>query len=193
MHDVLAHTLTGLVVQLDGARLLARSREDDELAEIVQRAHGLARDGLTEARQAISALRGDELPGPERLPALVNEHRRSGDAECRLSISGSPVQLAPDARLAVYRTAQEALNNVRKHAPGARVEVTLEWAPMEAVLTVADTGAPSDPLLDSSGSDYGLAGMAERAQLLGGQLEAGHATEGYRVRLRLPLQRELAS
>jgi signal transduction histidine kinase len=80
MHDVLAHTLTGLVVQLDGARLLARSGEDGELAEIVQRAHGLARDGLSEARQAISALRGDVLPGPERLPALVNEHRRSGDA-----------------------------------------------------------------------------------------------------------------
>ena len=190
---MLAHTLTGLVVQLDGARLLARSCEDDELAQIVQRAHGLARDGLAEARQAISALRGDELPGPERLPALVNEHRRSGDAECRLTISGSPVELAPDARLAVYRTAQEALNNVRKHAPGARVEVTLDWAPTEAVLTVADSGSPIDPLLESSGSGYGLAGMAERAQLLGGQLEAGHTTEGYRVRLRLPLQRELAS
>ena len=145
----------------------------------------IVRDGL--------ALVLRQLPGPERLSALVNEHRRSGDAECRLTISGSPVDLAPDARLAVYRTAQEALNNVRKHAPGARVEVTLEWAPTEAVLTVTDSGAPTDPLLDSSGSGYGLAGMAERARLLGGQLEAGHTTEGNRVRLRLPLQRELAS
>jgi signal transduction histidine kinase len=71
--------------------------------------------------------------------------------------------------------------------------VALEWAPTEAVLTVADFGVPIDPLLDASGSGYGLAGMAERAQLLGGHLEAGQTTEGYRVRLRLPLQRELAS
>jgi signal transduction histidine kinase len=103
------------------------------------------------------------------------------------------VELAPDARLAVYRTAQETFNNVRKHALGARVDVTLDWAATEAVLTVADSGAPTDALLDSTGSGYGLAGMAERAQLLGGRLEAGQTTEGYRVRLRLPLQRELAS
>ena len=194
MHDVLAHSLSALALQLEGARLLARDRgTDPEVVEAIERAHHLAGTGLSEARSAISALRGDELPGPERLSALVNEHRRSGDAECRLTISGSPVDLAPDARLAVYRTAQEALNNVRKHAPGARVEVTLEWAPTEAVLTVTDSGAPTDPLLDSSGSGYGLAGMAERARLLGGQLEAGHTTEGNRVRLRLPLQRELAS
>jgi signal transduction histidine kinase len=192
MHDVLAHTLTGLVLQLDGARLLARSRcADPELTAVVGRAHGLARDGLAEARQAISALRGDALPGPELLPALVNEHRRSVDADCKLTIAGSPVLLPPDARLAVYRTAQEALNNVRKHAPGADVAVTLDWGADHVVLTVENGGAAGrEQALQASGSGYGLTGMAERAQLIGGRLEAGPTESGFRVRLTLPVERK---
>jgi signal transduction histidine kinase len=190
MHDVLAHTLTGLVLQLDGARLQARSGHGDgDLAETVSRAHALARDGLSEARRAISTLRGDVLPGPELLPALVDEHRRSIDGECRLTIAGDPVPLSADSRVAVYRTAQEALNNVRKHAPGARVDVRLEWRPEEAVLTVDNATTHSAGSLHSTGAGYGLTGMAERAQLLGGHLESGPTADGFRVRLRLPLHR----
>jgi signal transduction histidine kinase len=193
MHDVLAHTLTGLVLQLDGARLQARAwHGDGELAETVARAHALARDGLTEARRAISTLRGDVLPGPELLPALVDEHRRSIDGECRLTIAGDPVPLSADARLALYRTAQEALNNVRKHAPGARVDVSLQWMPGDAVLTVENAGAGPGGDLTTTGGGYGLAGMAERAALLGGHLESGPIIDGYRVRLRVPLHRQEA-
>jgi signal transduction histidine kinase len=191
MHDVLAHTLTGLVLQLDGARLQARARHGDgDLADTVTRAHALARDGLTEARRAISTLRGDVLPGPELLPALVDEHRRSIDGECRLTITGDPVPLSADARLALYRTAQEALNNVRKHAPGARVDVSLHWMPDDVVLIVENAGAGPAGDLTTTGGGYGLAGMAERAQLLGGYLESGATGDGYRVRLRVPLRRE---
>jgi signal transduction histidine kinase len=156
----------------------------------VTRAHALARDGLTEARRAISTLRGDVLPGPELLPALVDEHRRSIDGECRLTITGDPVPLSADARLALYRTAQEALNNVRKHAPGARVDVSLHWMPDDVVLIVENAGAGPAGDLTTTGGGYGLAGMAERAQLLGGYLESGATGDGYRVRLRVPLRRE---
>ena len=103
MHDVLAHTLSGLALQLQGARALARSLPADagtaELADAVERAHGLARNGLAEARQAIGALRGAPLPGPETLDTLVEEHRRATDTPCRLQVEGAPGELPADGRL----------------------------------------------------------------------------------------------
>src|SRR4051812_48140878 len=107
MHDVLAHSLSALALQLEGARLLARDRDaDPEVVAAAERAHPLAAGGLAEARQAIAALRGDELPGPERLPALAEafgEHSRAG---CGLTVTGEPRELPSEARLALYRTAQ---------------------------------------------------------------------------------------
>jgi signal transduction histidine kinase len=192
MHDVLAHTLSGLVLQLDAARLLVRSEGTPDgsptVTATLDRAHALARGGLAEARQAITALRGDRLPGPELLAELVDEHRRTSAGACRLTVTGEPTPLPPDARLAVYRTAQEALSNVRKHAPGADVDVRLCWTPDEAVLEVDDRGGRAD-VPDATGSGYGLTGMAERAQLLGGSLSAGPSAAGFRVSLRIPLRR----
>jgi signal transduction histidine kinase len=193
MHDVLAHTLSGLALHVQGARSLARSVVDpgpdgEELVEVLDRAHTLARDGLAEARQAIRALRGADLPGPELLPALLEEYRRSQHAEALVTETGTPVPLPADARLALYRTAQEALSNVRKHAPGARVEVRLTWRADDVCLVVenAGGGAP-DAQVSTSGSGYGLTGMSERARLLGGEVDAGPTASGFRVALRLPL------
>ncbi|MGZ4650999.1 MAG: sensor histidine kinase, partial [Kineosporiaceae bacterium] len=107
MHDVLAHTLSGLALHLQGARSLARvvvppGPEGAELVGVLDRAHTLARDGLAEARQAIRALRGADLPGPELLPALVEEYRNAQHAEAGLTVVGMPVPLPADARLALY-------------------------------------------------------------------------------------------
>ena len=196
MHDVLAHTLSGLALHVQGARSLARAVAPDgpdgeELVGVLDRAHTLARDGLAEARQAIGALRGADLPGPELLPALLEEYRRSQHAEAVLAITGTPVPLPADARLALYRTAQEALSNVRKHAPGACVDVRLTWGAHEVCLVVEDTGGGTpDAEVSSSGSGYGLTGMSERARLLGGELEAGPTASGFRVALRLPAGQE---
>ncbi len=196
MHDVLAHTLSGLVLQLDGLRLLAGARgADPELREGLERAHRLARTGLSESRQAITALRGEAVPGPELLRALVAEHREATVRECRLVEEGVPRSLAADARLTLYRTAQEALSNIRKHAPTAVVRVRLCWQHDEVVLEVDDTGhavavgsvpAPAA----AGGSGYGLTGMAERAELAGGSLEAGPTEVGFRIVLRLPIPQE---
>ena len=183
MHDVLAHTLSGLTVQLEATRLLAEQRPGDPaIVEAVTRAHRLARDGLLEARRAVSALRGD-VPGPAQLEQLLHDFEVESGIRCRLDVEGTPVPLRPEAQLALYRTAQEALTNVRKHADATSVALRLSWSRRGAELTVEDEGIPK-PSLAPGG--YGLDGIRERAALVGGSLEAGPTEGGFRVRLRVP-------
>ncbi|MBO0706970.1 MAG: sensor histidine kinase [Candidatus Dormibacteraeota bacterium] len=183
MHDVLAHTLSGLTVQLEATRLLAEQRPGDPaVAEAVANAHGLAREGLLEARRTVSALRGD-MPGPAQLEQLLHDFEVESGVRCRLDVEGTPVPLRPEAQLALYRTAQEALTNIRKHADATSVALRLGWSRRGAELTVEDQGTPK-PSLAPGG--YGLNGIRERAALLGGSLEAGPTEGGFRVRLRVP-------
>ena len=177
LHDVLAHSLSALALQLEGARLLAQSRDTDpEVVESLQRAHHLATNGLAEARQAISALRGDDLPAIEDLAASF--------PGATLTVSGTPREPSSEAKLALYRTAQEALTNVRRHARTPElVEICLDFAADRTTLTVSDHG-DSAPTMNGSG--YGLTGMRERAELLGGRLNAGPTDDGFRVELWLP-------
>jgi signal transduction histidine kinase len=182
MHDVLAHSLSALALQLEGTRLLARdSGADPEVVTGLERAHRLAASGLAEARQAIAALRGEELPGPERLQDLVDAFGPS----CTLQVIGTPRDTSSEAGLALYRTAQEALTNVRKHSAAFRVEVIVRYADDGTTLTVADHG-PGAPVMVGAGGGYGLTGMRERAELLGGRLEAEATADGFEVRLWLP-------
>jgi signal transduction histidine kinase len=106
-----------------------------------------------------------------------------------VEVQGEPRELAPDARLAVYRTAQEALTNVRRHATAERVEVKLAYLPQSTVLVVEDhasAGAPVPVGLGFAEDGYGPTGMRERAELLGGELLAEPTDNGFRVELRLP-------
>jgi signal transduction histidine kinase len=185
MHDVLAHSLSALALQLEGTRLLARDRgADPEVIAAVERAHHLAGEGLAEARDAIAALRGEELPGPERLQHLASAF--AGDAH--VTVIGEPRELSSEARLAVYRTAQEALTNVLRHSAAERVELRLEYLADGTRLVVDDHG-PGAPVAvgpPSAGGGYGLTGMRERAELLRGRLSAGPTADGFRVELWLP-------
>jgi len=190
MHDVLAHSLSALALQLESTRLLARSRGvDGEVARAIDQAHHLAAGGLDEARRAIAAERGDELPGPDRIGALADAFEEQSGLPVAVQVRGEPRELPAEARLAVYRTAQEALTNVRRHATAERVEVKLDYLPDSTVLTVEDhgvAGTPPPAALGLSGGGYGLTGMRERAELLGGQLLATPTSGGFRVELRLP-------
>jgi signal transduction histidine kinase len=195
IHDVLAHTLSALAVQLEGTRMLLEQRPGDPAAVgAVERAHRLASEGLAEARRAIGALRGDSLPGPDGLERLVDEFTQATGTPGHFEVSGEPVPLASEARLALYRTAQEALTNVRKHAREATsVVVRLRYTPEGAELVVEDVepvavaARPTPAAVPSAGSrGYGLVGMRERAELAGGTLEAGPLPTGFRVRLWLP-------
>src|SRR4051794_33345356 len=193
MHDVLAHSLSALALQLEGARLLARDRDaDPDVVAAVERAHHLAVGGLAEARQAIAALRGDELPGPERLAGLADAFSEHSDARAELHVTGEPRELTSEARLAIYRTAQEALTNVRRHSAADRVEIALRYDDDGTTLIVRDYG-PGAPVVlgggagpGADGGGYGLTGMRERAELLGGRLSAEPTPDGFRVELWLP-------
>ena len=144
MHDVLAHSLSGLLLQLEGARLLAlASPADERLAGTIDRAHELAKNGLDEARRAIGMLRDDDLPGPDRLAALTAAFQADTGVPARFSSSGTPRELASAVRLALYRVTQEALTNVRKHARPERVEVRLDYLPDQVSLAVEDVGVPA--------------------------------------------------
>jgi signal transduction histidine kinase len=176
LHDVLAHSLSALALQLEVSRLLARDRgADAEVIDGLERAHHLAVGGLTEARQAISALRGDDLPALEDLAGTF--------PGATLTVLGTPREPSSEARLALYRTAQEALTNVRRHSASDRVELRLAYEDDGTTLTVQDHGT-SVPVIGGRG--YGLTGMRERAELLGGRLNAGPTDDGFRVELWLP-------
>jgi signal transduction histidine kinase len=187
IHDVLAHTLSALSVQLETADALLESDLTERARQSVARASRLAREGLAETRRAIGALRGDTPPLTEMLDQLAGGYRTDLDAPASVIVDGQPRALDPDATLALYRTAQEAMTNVRKHAPGAPVTVRLIYHPDDVSLSVDNGAAPvavPRPLADSGGG-YGLTGLRERAELCGGVLTAQPSADGYRVEIRL--------
>jgi signal transduction histidine kinase len=188
MHDVLAHSLSGLVLNLEGARLLAgQSGADSQVGEAIDRAHRLAKTGLEEARRAIGTLRDDALPGPERLADLAAEFEAGTGVPCKVAVTGgSKPDLGTDGRLTFYRVTQEALTNIRKHAHADRVEIHLAYEPSGARLTIEDFGSCRDRPAPADGTGYGLTGMRERAELLGGTLTAGPTSGGFLVELQVP-------
>jgi len=192
LHDILAHCLSGLSVQLEGAQLrAAETAADALLASQIACARELARDGMLNARRAVRALRGEEVPGPGQLPQLVASTASALGVPVTVRVDGVPRSLAPEAALTAYRTVQEALTNVAKHAGrGARASIVLSWAAESLDISVADTGGDGAAAAGVPGG-FGLAGMAERAALHGGQLAAGPSGDGFTVRLRLPLHASL--
>ena len=189
MHDVLAHSLSGLMLQLEGARMLAAENPDDpRLPETIDRAHHLAQSGLIEARRAIGMLRDDELPGPERLAGLAEQFEADRGVPCHLAVDGEAHLLGSETRLALYRVAQEALTNISKHAHPERVELRLAYEPSAVRLVIEDFAAigSTDPMQAPDGG-YGLTGMRERAELLGGTLTTEATSGGFRVELGVPV------
>jgi signal transduction histidine kinase len=191
IHDVLAHSLAALTVQLETADALLESGRAEQARQSVGRAGQLAREGLAETRRAIGALRGETLPLPELLAGLAGEYRADFGAPATVRVDGTAREVGPDIGLALYRTAQEAMTNVRKHAPGAGVEMALRYEPAEVTLSVANGGAPQGVArpLSGTGGGYGLTGLRERAELAGGAFAAGPdgpGGAGWRVDVRIP-------
>ena len=194
IHDVLAHTLAGLTIQLEAtSALVDRGADRATVKARLDRAHALAREGLRETRRAVGALRSEPIAVRAGIEALLEEYR-AADRPAELTIDGDPGRLAGPVGETVLRVVQESITNVRKHAPGARVSVTLhagDIADPDVVLVVDDylpgTARAPSPLA-TTGGGYGVQGMRERAQALGGTLTAGARRDGWRVELRVPVQ-----
>jgi len=170
----------------------------------IAHAHQLTRDGMADASRVLQALRGEEVPGPAAIPRLVSDAAAAMSLPITLNVEGTPRPIAPEAGLTAYRTVQEALTNVAKHAGrGATVTVQLSWAPdgLDVLdVLVSDRGGDGQKA-ELPFSGFGLTSMAERAAQQGGYLRAGPSAPlatpaalgrpdkggGFTVHLRLPL------
>jgi signal transduction histidine kinase len=184
IHDVLAHSLGALGIQIQAAKAMLTDHQDiDRAVEALSVAQRMAADGLTETRRAVHALRLDTLPLAAELDGVVNTHRQRYQVAVTFETSGAGRPLPPDASLALLRTAQEALVNAAKHAPGEDIDVRLDYGERDVRLTIVNhlnrTDAAAAPGPSSAGG-YGLTGMAERLRLLNGTLQAGPRGAGPR-------------
>ena len=169
LHDVLAHSLGALGMQLEVAEALLSERGDVDGALLrVRRSRRLAQDGLVEARGAVSALRDDVPSLVDALGQLVADFRRDRLTEVHFDVKGIPREVSTATAVSLQRTAREALTNAAKHAPGADVRVLLEYRAEVIRLRISNSAPPVEP-----NKGFGLTGMRERLALAGGTLAAG--------------------
>jgi signal transduction histidine kinase len=190
IHDVLAHSLGALGIQIQTAKaVLTDHRDVDRAVEVLTTAQRMAADGLTETRRAVHALRVDTLPLAEELAGLVDTHRQRYHVPVTLETSGAARPLPPEASLALLRTAQEALVNTAKHAPGQQVTIRLGYGERDVRLTVVNhlNGTHVADTEPGLAGGYGLTGMRERLRLLNGSLLAGPREQDWTVTAELPL------
>lgn len=189
LHDIQAHALAALSVQLKVIDALVEERtEPERVRAFVSRADELAREGLVETRRAILALREEVLPVGDLLTSLAEPYVDRDGNPAGLDITGDPVAVPTDITMALYRAGQEALTNIRKHADGSPVLMTLDYTPSEVSLTVlSELVADGETALSAIRSGYGLAGLRERAEVVGGTMTAGPLGDQWRVCIRIPL------
>ena len=195
---MLAHSLSGLAIQLQGARKLAgREAVSEALRAAIERSAELTKAGLADARQAVSALRGEQLPTLAQLGALVEDFRQGTGADATLRTDGTSRPLPAEASLALFRGAQEALTNITRYAPGATTAITVSYQADRTLVTIEDhvcsaradpgTAPPARPgPLAGAGGGHGLTAMRERAHRAGGSARAGPTAGGWLVELEVP-------
>lgn len=189
LHDVVAHSLSVIIVQAQGGQALATKRPE-AAAEVLETIAETGREALTDMRRIVGVLRRDPgsdaaayLPAPG-LGDIAELVAKSG-ARAELSISGEAPAVSSTVALTAYRIIQEALTNVLKHAgPDAHAMVEVRYDPRQISIEVRDDGlgaaAPND------GSGNGLRGMAERVAAMGGTLQARPGPDGFVVEATLP-------
>lgn len=183
LHDVVAHSMSVIQVQASTARYRIPTLSDAATAEFEDIA-ATARTSLTEMRRMLGVLRTEDQTaelapqqGIDDIPALVDSIRRAG-VEVGLVLEGgdAAATATPAVQIAAFRIVQEALSNAVRHAPGARIGVRLHAEARSIRIRVHNAAPPSAP--EGHGGGYGLRGMRERAELLGGSLSAGPAADG---------------
>ena len=187
IHDSLGHFLTVVNVQLEAAQAVFQT--DPETAQdALAKAQTLTREGLTEVRRSVAALRASPLEGrplDAAIDALLEKSRDAGMLT-ELKVYGQPRPLAPQIEHTLYRTAQEGITNILKHARASLVTLHIDYSDDEAVtLILEDNGVGLD--LEAMAEGFGLLGLQERVKALGGEVQtASEHAQGTRLEVRIP-------
>lgn len=215
LHDSVAHSLTAIVLQSAGTRSAVRrhTATEEDLESLLTGIEKTASQSLRELHRMLGMLRAPEDDSPERSDTTTGtgtsetagtgtsshspmhgieeigeliEGSRSAGMDVSLATSGTPVDVDPSLGHTVYRVVQEGLSNVMRHAgPGARTTVTLDWLPAQLVISVRNTAGIRPPATTISGG-FGLIGLRERVDILGGSLDSGPSADGYLLLARVP-------
>ena len=190
MHDIIGHNLAVINALADGGAYAAQS-SPDRAREALEAIGSTSRQALSELRRVLSVLRAEDSdeaeltpqPSMEDLGPLIERVREAG-LPLTFKVTGAPWELSPNQQLAVYRTVQESLTNVLKHATGARrAQISLHYRDDGIEVAVANTGSA----VEGGGTMRGLLGLSERATAFGGRMEAGpQPLGGWRVALWMP-------
>jgi signal transduction histidine kinase len=191
VHDVVGHSLVAITLQARaGLRRLPRSPE--RTGQALREIETLASRALEETRMAVATIRsGTDVTAVHPQPTLADlpdlvESMRDSELDVHLVVDPAASELAAHLQSAAYRIVQESLSNAAKHARPARTDVRITHAGEVLTVEVTDDSANAAP---AAGDGSGLRGMRERAEQLGGTLEAGPAPDrGWRVRARLPVE-----
>lgn len=186
IHDGLGHYLTAINIQIKAAQAFIE-QNPPQAKEALENAQNLAQEALADVRRSISELRTDpstSSPLAERLKNLLEETQAAG-IQARLAIEGEPGALSPQVDFTLYRVTQEGLTNVRKHSNATQVEVRLAYLERNVRLALCDNGIGAQ---QASGG-FGLTGLQERVQLLGGTFKLETAPgQGFRLEIEIPKQ-----
>ncbi|MDX6236724.1 MAG: hypothetical protein QOG10_1539 [Kribbellaceae bacterium] len=198
LHDVVTHNVSVMVVQAGAARTVMQAAPEKAHEALLAVESG-GRAAMTDLRHVMGLLtlngdnadqRAEDLappPGLDQVAALAARVRDTG-VSVELTVTGPPAPLSAGIGLAAYRVVQEALTNTVKHAVGASVKISIDYAPRVLRVEVADTGG-TPAVSARSGSGRGLIGLRERLAVYGGTLDAGNLpTGGYRVRALIPME-----
>ncbi|MEU0677969.1 histidine kinase [Streptomyces sp. NPDC006172] len=187
MHDVVSHQVSLIAVRAGALQVATKDADAKEAARTIR---SLSVTTLDELRTMVTLLRasGGDATELTPQPTLADLGKLVESSGTHVQLTGElPPTVSTPTQRALYRTVQEALTNVRKHAPGATAGVEL-WQDGDGIGVTVTNTPPTRPSLSLPGSQQGLVGLRERADILHGTLVAGPTTEGgYRVRLRIPL------
>ena len=186
IHDGLGHHLTALNMQIKAARAVLQTKNEARAGELLANAEALTQKALVDVRQSVSALRESSIEA-RSLPDLLQSALKAGDAsgiKTEFVVQGEQRDISPQIALAVFRAAQECMNNTIKHSQAIAVQVVLDYTLADVLLFLfKDDGIGSEEI---SGG-FGLIGMKERVQLLDGGIEISTSQgNGFSVRIWLP-------
>jgi signal transduction histidine kinase len=201
IHDNLGHYLTVINVQIRAAHALLQNNNPqklDKANEALEKAQQYTQEGLTAVRQSVSSLRDSPLgerPLSETIAALVEQSRASGIVT-EFEVRGVERPLASKVALTLFRAAQEGMTNVRRHARASRIDLTIDYTNESSVcLTLRDNGVGShikgetSSVLSKDGTGFGLLGIYERAQLLGGRVQIeSNPGKGFMLVVEIPVE-----